>query len=52
MVRAELKSIKVKERTYERVAAEAKGYGDTMDDIVTRLLDELDEHRRSIKSRK
>jgi len=32
------KSIKVSPRTYELLTKESQGYGDSMDDIINRLL--------------
>lgn len=48
----DLKTVKLKEGTYGRVAREIITYGESMDDIVTRLLDELDEYRKAAKSKK
>jgi hypothetical protein len=45
----ELKSIKVTKPTYERIGKEVSFYGETMDSIIIRLLDELEECRRKAK---
>jgi hypothetical protein len=43
---SDLKSIKITKPTYERIAKEITVYGETMDQILDRLLNELDECRR------
>jgi hypothetical protein len=45
-----LKMLRVSDETHDRIAAEGK-YGDSMNDILERLLNELDELRK-LKSKK
>jgi hypothetical protein len=46
----ELKTIKVTKPTYDRIAKEITFYGETMDKILSRLLDEVEECRKKSKA--
>ncbi|MDQ6863478.1 MAG: hypothetical protein M3044_06610 [Thermoproteota archaeon] len=43
------KTIKVSTRTYDWIAAQSKGYHDTMEIILSRLIAELEESRKKTR---
>jgi hypothetical protein len=40
------KTVKISIKTYKRLTEESKTYHDTMDIIISRLIDEVDEARK------
>ncbi len=47
----DIKSIKVTKSTYERITRRISYYGETLDQILTRVLDSLDDYEQQKQSK-
>jgi hypothetical protein len=46
------KTLKVSLKTYNWLARESKEYNDSMDKIISRLIEEIEEYRKSSKTKR